>query len=68
MNSGVVNGNAAMIDGLVQRIAEELGQQPTVVATGGIAKAIVPYCKTEITLNDNLLLEGLAILYYKNAK
>ncbi len=68
MNSGVVNGNAAMIYGLVQRIAEELGQQPTVVATGGIAKAIVPYCKTEITLNDNLLLEGLAILYYKNAK
>lgn len=68
MNSGAVNGTAAMVDGIIHRIANELGQKPTVIATGGVAKAIVPYCETEIILNDDLLLEGLAILYYKNMK
>ena len=40
MRSGVIFGNAAMIDGMLSRIEEELGGPATVIATGGIAKAV----------------------------
>ncbi len=68
MTSGAVYGSAAMVDGMIERITEELGQHPVVIATGGIAKAIVPYCKHQVLLNEDLLLQGLATLYYKNKK
>ena len=57
-----------MIDGMVQRMEEELGQRATVVATGGIAKFILPMCRTNIRYDRDLLLKGLAILYAENAK
>lgn len=66
MKSGVINGNAACIDGIITRIEEELEQKCTVIATGGIAKSIVPYCRQEIILDDDLLLKGLCIIYEKN--
>ncbi len=66
MKSGIINGNAATMDGLVDRIEEELGQKTTVIATGGLAKCIIPYCKREILLDDELLLKGLYIIYRKN--
>ena len=68
MTSGAIYGNAAMVDGMIERITDELGQHPVVIATAGIAKAIVPYCKHQVLLNDDLLLQGLASLYYKNKK
>lgn len=68
MKSGAVFGTAAMIDGMIERMEEELGQSATVVATGGLSGGIIPYCKHEIKNEPDLLLKGLAILYQKNAK
>lgn len=68
MRSGVLNGSAAMLDGLIDRIEEELGEKTTVVATGGLAKFIVPLCKKEIICDDDLLLKGLWIIYQKNKR
>ena len=68
MKSGVLYSSAAAIDGIVDRLEEELGSDVTVVATGGLAKKIVPYCRRKIILDDNLLLKGLAIIYRKNRK
>ena len=48
------------------RIEEELGKKCTVVATGGLAKVIVPFCKQKVILDDDLLLKGLRIIYDKN--
>ena len=66
MKSGMIYGNAAILDGLIQRIEEELGEPCTIVATGGLANAIVPHCKREIILDDDLMLKGLKIIYEKN--
>lgn len=66
MKSGVIYGSAAMIDGLIDRLEEELGQELTVVATGGLSKVILPHCKRNIILDDDLLLKGLQIIYHKN--
>ncbi len=68
MRSGILYGTAAMLDGLVERIEEELGMKTTVVATGGLAKFIVPLCKREIICDDDLLLKGLWFIYQKNKK
>lgn len=68
MNSGMIYGTAATIDGMIDRIEQELGQKPTVIATGGLSKKIVPHCKHDIISDPNLLLKGLRILYYKNQK
>lgn len=68
MKSGAIFGQAAMLDGLIERIEEELGQKATVVATGGLAGCIVPYCKREIIYDNDLLLKGLRIIYEKNVK
>jgi len=38
----------------------------TAIATGGLSKKIVPYCKREVILDDDLLLKGLLIIYRKN--
>lgn len=66
MKSGIIHGNAACIDGMVQRIEKELGQKATVLATGGLAKKIVPYCEQDIMIDDELLLKGLRLIYNKN--
>lgn len=66
MRSGLVLGAAAMLDGLIDRIEEELEETATVVATGGLSKEIINYCKNDIIYNENLLLDGLRIIYEKN--
>lgn len=66
MQSGLVYGTAAMIDGLLSRISEELDEIPTVVATGGLSKEIITHCKSDIIYNENLLLDGLRIIYERN--
>lgn len=66
MRSGVVYGNAAMLDGYIDRIEEELGEKANVVATGGLSKGIVPYCKKTVHYSEELLLKGLYIVYKKN--
>ena len=66
MRSGLIYGTAAMLDGLLLRIEEELGETPTIIATGGLSKDIIPLCKSEIIYNENLLLDGLRYIYEKN--
>ena len=66
MRSGIMHGSAAMLEGLVERMEEELGYKTTVIATGGIAQFIVPLCKRDIKLERDLLLKGLNIIYKKN--
>ena len=66
MKSGVLYSNAAALEGIVERIEEELGQRTTVIATGGLAKKIVSHCKREIILDEDLLLKGLRVIYEKN--
>ena len=66
MRSGIMYGTAAMLDGMLDRVEEELGYSTTVVATGGMAQFIAPLCRREMTLEKDLLLKGLNILYKKN--
>ena len=68
MRSGMMFGTAAMIDGLVERMEEELGHRCTLIATGGLAQFITPLCRREIILEKDLLLKGLNIIYKKNKK
>ena len=66
MKSGIIFGNAAMLDGLIDRINEEIGEPCTVIATGGLVTAVVPNCTHDIIIDEDLLLKGLAIIYDKN--
>ena len=68
MRSGIMLGNACMLDGMVERMEEELGCKTTVVATGGIAKFVLPLCKREMIYDKDLLVKGLAVLYRENRK
>ena len=66
--SGAIFSTASAIDGMVERIEEELGYSCNVVATGGLARFIIPYCKREIICDNDLLVKGLWVLYQKNRK
>ena len=66
MKGGMIYGNAASIDGMIERMEEELGCKCTIVATGGLAKAVIPHCRHDIIIDENLLLKGLQIIYEKN--
>ena len=68
MQSGAVYGNAALLDGMIDRFEAELGKKTTVVATGGIAAKVIPHCRHEIVYDEDLLLKGLGIIYRKNFK
>ena len=57
-----------MIDGMIERMEQELGQRCKVVATGNLCSAIIPYCRHSVIQDDNLLLKGLWTLYEKNRK
>ena len=66
MKSGVIYGNASLIDGMIDRITKECGISPKLIATGGLAESIIPYCEHEIVIDRYLVLEGLKIIYNKN--
>lgn len=66
MRSGVLYGNAGMIDSMIQRMEEAARPVATVVMTGGNAALIQKYCKREILIDENLLLDGLYYIYQKN--
>jgi type III pantothenate kinase len=68
MQAGVVYGNAGAMDALIDRMFDELGYSAVVVASGGLAPLIIPHCRHEIVIDDELLLKGLDILFYKNYK
>lgn len=66
MRSGVIFGNASMVDGMIDRINEEAGTDLPVYATGGLAQVIIGYCRHKITVDEHLVLKGLKIIYDKN--
>lgn len=66
MKSGIMYGTASSLDGMVDKIRKRLGGDTRVVATGGLAKLIVPLCDRDITVDDELLLKGLMLIYGKN--
>ena len=66
MQSGLIYGNTCMIDGLIDRIKEEIEGDVTVIVTGGLGKLITPYSKHKLTYDPNLLLKGLYYIYNKN--
>ncbi len=68
MRSGIMMGTACMLDGMVERMEEELGAKTTVVLTGGIAKFVQPMCRTPMVYDKDLLIKGLAILYRENRR
>ena len=55
-----------MLDGMIDRICEEIGTTLPVYATGGLSSMITPYCKHNITNDEYLVLKGLNIIYKKN--
>ena len=68
MRSGLMMGAACMIDGMIDRMEQELGYETTVIATGGIAKFVLPMCTHEIVYDKDLLVRGLAALYRDNKR
>lgn len=62
INSGIVNGHAAMIDGMVQRIIAETGAPYQLILTGGMASTVAPFCRRQLTVDETLILRGLYYL------
>ncbi len=66
MKGGTIFGQASCLDGMIERMWDELGYETKVVATGGLAGKIVPYCRHEVIYDDELTLKGLGVIYRKN--
>ena len=66
MRNGIMLGNAATLDGLIDRMEAELGESATLVSTGGMARSTTPLSRHSITYDPDLLLRGLWILYRQN--
>ncbi len=68
IQSGLLFGTAAEVDGMVERMEKELGGDATVIATGGLAAAIVPHCHTIDVHDPWLTLKGLRLVFEKNTE
>lgn len=68
MQSGIMLGAACMLDGMIERMEQELGRTATVLATGGISRFVIPMCRRKIIYDKNLLIKGLMILYENNKR
>lgn len=66
MQSGVVYGAAALLDGMMDRIEKEVGQPITSIATGGYAQRIIKNCVRDFKYAENLVLDGLKMIWDKN--
>ncbi len=68
MQSGLIYGEAARIEGMIKKIHREMNNDAKVIATGGLARVILPHCECEVTLDNELVLEGLKEIYERNQK
>ncbi len=66
IRAGSVWGTVCMIDGMIDKIEEELGAECSIVATGGLADTIIRYCSHDIRIENDLILVGLRMIYEKN--
>src|SRR5215211_1234225 len=66
LQSGLVYGFAGQVDGIVERIREELGEEAQTVATGGLADLIVPQARTLEKIDPFLTLEGVRVVWERN--
>ena len=66
MQSGIIFGNSCMIDGIINMIQKDFDEKLNIIATGGIASYIIPFCETKIIYDENLMLKGLYEIYLNN--
>ena len=66
IKSGIMYSTASSLDGMIERIEDELGERCTVIATGGLASLVTPLCKRDIILDEDLMLKGLVNIYNRN--
>lgn len=68
MQSGILYSTASIMDGMSKKLKRELGDNTKVIVTGGLGKSIVPHCESKMVYDENLILDGLYIIYNKNKK
>ncbi len=68
IRSGVVNGTACMLDGMIDKFVAEAGKDCKVIATGGLAPKIINNCTHQISFEENIILYGLKSIYFRNKK
>jgi type III pantothenate kinase len=66
IQSGAIYGHAGLVDGIMERLALEVGGNPARVATGGLASTIVPHCRSVEIVDDRLTLDGLRLIFERN--
>jgi len=66
IQSGAIYGHAGLVDGIMERLAAEVGGEVTRVATGGLATTVVPHCSSVSTIDEFLTLDGLRMIYEMN--
>jgi type III pantothenate kinase len=67
MNAGIIYGYAGLVDGIVNRMIQESGEDARVIATGGLAPLISEVSGSIHGVEEFLTLHGLIILFNKNA-
>ena len=68
VHSGILFGTACTIDGMIERFKSEIGEDITCVATGDISKDFLSLCRSKIVYDENLILDGLRLIYLKNSR
>lgn len=66
VQSGLIYGMAALVDGLVRRVTEELDENVSVVATGGLASIVIEHCELVERIEPTLTLVGLRLIFDRN--